>query len=131
MTAGPPGGLLLFGMRAVLTNTSEQNLAALRRAMARAKSFSLLFVIADGPARAEVRARLREQSGKDGVPELRFFADGEAGAAEVESFLAEEREVPLAGAVILDGDALVAKETPVLALNMARDRLGSSSRVHW
>ena len=102
---------------------SEQVLAPLRRSMARAKTFSLLLVIADGPVRSWLRTRLLEWSGKDGVPDLHFFASGEAGAAEVDSFLAEAREKPLEGAVILDGDTLIAKETPVLDLNMARDRL--------
>ncbi len=125
MRPGAPGAPPLFGTpRAALTEASEQNLAALRRSMARAKTLSLLFVIADGPARAEVGRRLHAWSGKDGVPALRFFADGEAGLTEIEAFLAEPREEPLQGAVMLDGDVLVARETPVLALNMARDRLG-------
>jgi tetratricopeptide (TPR) repeat protein len=127
VSAGAPGGPDApprVRMRAVLDSTSEQNMAALRRSMARAKSFSLLLVIADGPARAELRARLREWSGTGGVPALRFFGDGDAGAAEVEAFLSDTREEPVGGAVILDGDVLVERETPVLALNMARDRLG-------
>jgi tetratricopeptide (TPR) repeat protein len=111
--------------RVVLTESSEKNLASLRRAMTRASGFTLLLVIADGPARAEVRERLRAWSGKEGVPELRFFSDGQAGAREVEAFLEGPAGEPIQGAAILDGDTLVERETPVLALNVARDRLGA------
>lgn len=109
---------------ALLTASSEQNLAALRRALRRSQAFSLFLVLADGPARSEVRSRLAAWSGKDGVPELRFFPEGELGARAVLGAVESPPATPLSGAVIVDGDTLVEQELPVHALNVARDVLG-------
>jgi len=103
---------------------SEQRLAALRRAMARAGGFALFVVVCDGPARAEVRRRLGAWSGENGIPELRSLPSGKEGCAALERLLSELRpEAALPGLVIVDGDTLVAEQTPVHALNAARDRL--------
>ena len=109
----------------LLTPASEQNLAALRRALRRATGFALYIVVCDGPARAELVRRLRAWSGEDGVPELLFFASGREGEETLERLLVGGEPAPaLAGAVIVDGDTLTAAGTPIHSLNAGRDRLG-------
>ena len=109
---------------APLTEASERNLAALRRSLRRSHTFALFLLLADGPARAAVRARLCAWSGAEGVPDLRIFPEGEIGAKALLELLAGTEGAPLAGAVIVDGDTLVEQKTPVYALNVARDVLG-------
>ncbi|MGK3994927.1 tetratricopeptide repeat protein [Sorangium sp. So ce1024] len=116
---------------ALLTADSERNLDVLRRGLRRAASFAFYVVLAADAARAEVLRRLHAWSGSGGVPELRFFAEGAAGAEEVARFLAvSDRTHPLAGAVIPDGVALVETDggAVVASLNMARDVLGKLIR---
>lgn len=104
---------------------SEERAESLRRALRRSKGFSLHVVIADGTARREILRRLQAWSGTGGVPQLYFFDEGQIGANAVERWIAEawDKE-PLEGVVLSDGDALIANESALSALNVARDRLG-------
>lgn len=110
---------------APFTSASEEDLVALRRALAWTKGFALFIVVCDGPARAEMILRLKAWSGDGDVPLLAFFPGGEAGRAALERLLdAIDPGPPLPGAVFVDGDTLVEQQTPVHAMNAARDRLG-------
>lgn len=116
---------------AVLTEESERQLDVLRRGMRRAGSFSLFVVLAGDAARFEVLRRLRAWSGLEGIPELYFFPEGEEAATAVERFLAtENRDRPLMGAVIPDGNVLLdtGDGAAIAALNLARDNLGKLIR---
>jgi tetratricopeptide (TPR) repeat protein len=113
----------------LLSPESEERADSLRRALRRSKGFSLHVVIADGTARRELLRRLRAWSGTGGVPRLYFFDEGEIGARALERWLAEAWEKKaLTGAVLLDGDALIANGSALSALNVARDRLGQLIR---
>ena len=115
----------MIGAPAPLTEPSERNLAALRRAIVRTPRFGLYVVVAPDRARAEVLSRLRAWSGRDGVPELGFLPSGAEGAKRLTAILAETgaRE-PLRGLVVPDADRLVEEALPIQALNVVRDRLG-------
>jgi tetratricopeptide (TPR) repeat protein len=109
-----------------LTQASEEDLSALRRALEWSEGFALFIVVCDGPARVDVLRRLKAWSGDGGVPVLRFLPSGRAGVDAVEQLLAPlSPGQPLSGAVIVDGDTMVAERTPMHALNAARDRLAS------
>ncbi len=96
-----------------LTPASEENLSALRRAIAWTRGFALFVLVCDGPARAEVLRRLRGWSGKGSVSELAFLPAGQAGRKALERLLAPtDPGPPLPGAVIVDGDTRVEGASP-------------------
>lgn len=115
----------MIGAPAPLTEPSERNLAALRRAIVRTRRFGLYVIVAPDRARAEVLSRLRAWSGREGVPELGFLPSGAEGAQRLSAILAEpSAREPLRGLVVPDADRLVEEGLPIEALNVVRDRLG-------
>jgi hypothetical protein len=88
---------------AILTEESEHQLTVLRRGMKRAAGFAFYVVVTKDLGRVELLRRLRTWSGAGGVPELRFFPEGEEGAHAIDAFLGAKDEArALAGAVITE-----------------------------
>jgi tetratricopeptide (TPR) repeat protein len=107
-----------------LTEESEDDLAAMRRAIRRTPGFALYVVVARDRARGAAVARLKAWSRRKGMPGLHFFPSGkEAGSALMRFLAGQGPAAPLTGAVLPDGDRLVEEVVPVLELNVVRDRL--------
>lgn len=109
------------GDPAVLDESSEHQLAWLRRALARQVGFGLFLVVADGAARRETLRRLAVWGKLGQVPPLTFVAAGPRGAEALEGFLQVPGAVP-GGLVVSDAGSL-ADGHALEALNAARDVL--------